>query len=123
MSDLTSGVILRSPFPVLCELLGRTVLPDSSMVIVSVTALLLALFDGINQETVFTSIDFTNHTYGQQPEFETTYFQEYLSKAKEYGLAVYLLEYKADCALSKRIDAYCEENGFLWYNADSLELC
>ena len=43
-------------------------------------------------------------------------------KAKEYGLSVYLLEYRADRTLSKRIDAYCSENGFLWYNADGIEL-
>lgn len=56
----------------------------------------LSLFDGTNQETVFTKIDFTNQTYGQQAEEETEYFQEYLSKAKEHGLSVYLLEYRAD---------------------------
>ena len=48
--------------------------------------------------------------------------EEYLSKVKEYGLSVYLLEYRADRALSKQIDAYCSENGFLWYNADGIEL-
>ena len=53
----------------------------------------LSLFDGTNQETVFTKIDFTNQTYGQQAEEETEYFQEYLSKAKEHGLSVYLLGY------------------------------
>ena len=82
----------------------------------------MSLFDGTNQETVFTKIDFTNQTYGQQAEEETEYFQEYLSKAKEHGLSVYLLEYRADRTLSKRIDAYCSENGFLWYNADGIEL-
>ena len=82
----------------------------------------LSLFDGINQETVFTSIDFTNQTYGQQSEADTEYFQEYLSKAKEYGLSVYLLEYRADSTLSKQIDAYCAKNGFIWYNADGVEL-
>ena len=82
----------------------------------------LSLFDGINQETVFTSIDFPNQSYGQQSEEETKYFQEYLSKAKEYGLSVYLLEYRADRDLAKRIDEYCSENGFFWYNADGIEL-
>lgn len=81
-----------------------------------------SLFDGVNQETVFTRIDFTSKTYGQQAEAETTFFQEYLSKVKKCGLSVYLLEYRADRALSKRINTYCLENGFLWYNADGLEL-
>ena len=71
---------------------------------------------------MFTSIDFTNQSYGKQLEEETEYFQKYLSKAKERGLSVYLLEYRADRALSKQIDAYCTKNGFLWYNAEGIEL-
>jgi len=82
----------------------------------------LSLFDGINQETVFTSIDFENKTYGKQTEEERAYFQAYLAKAKASGLMVYLLEYGADRELAKEIDAYCKENGFIWYNATSLDL-
>lgn len=82
----------------------------------------LSLFDGINQETVFTSIDFENHTYSKQDKKETEYFKDYLSKVKNYGLSVYLLEYGANHNLSKEIDAYCIENNFLWYNAKGLEL-
>lgn len=82
----------------------------------------LSLFDGINQETVFTCIDFDNKTYGKQQEEDTIYFQDYIAKAKNCGLSVYLLEYGADKKLSEEIESFCKENGFLWYNADSLEL-
>jgi len=82
----------------------------------------LSLFDGINQETVFTSIDFENRSYGLQKEAETDYYKEYLAKVKACGLSVYLLEYGADAALLKQIEAYCRKNGFVWYNAESLEL-
>ena len=44
-----------------------------------------SLFDGVNQETVFTRIDFTSKTYSQQAEAETTYFQEYLSGRTLHG--------------------------------------
>lgn len=81
-----------------------------------------SLFDGINQESVFTSVDVAERTYGNQPASISAYFQEYLSAAKECGLFVYLLEYRASKALAKRIDAYCATNGFLWYNAKSIEL-
>ena len=81
-----------------------------------------SLFDGINQETVFTTIYFKSKNYGRQRKIETLYFKAYLARAKNYGLAVYLLEYGADPALSRKIDSYCRENGFLWYNAKSLEL-
>ncbi len=82
----------------------------------------LSLFDGVNQETVFTAIDFDDESYGAQEKEETDYFKEYLSRVKNYGLSVYLLEYGADQNLSKKIDAYCLENGFIWYNAKDLEL-
>ena len=80
------------------------------------------LFDGINQETVFTSIDFERRTYGERTEGEGAFWQDYLAKAKQSGLSVYLLEYGADQGLAMRIDAYCRENGFLWYDAEGLEL-
>lgn len=82
----------------------------------------LALFDGINQETVFSSIDFKRKSYGRQGEEESAYFRSYLSRAKTCGLSVYLLEYRADPGLSAQIDRYCRENGFHWYNAEGLEL-
>jgi len=82
----------------------------------------LSLFDGINQETVFTSINFENNTYGKQTEEEKAYFQAYLTKAKASGLAVFLLEYRAGRELVKEINAYCEEHDFFWYNAEGLEL-
>lgn len=82
----------------------------------------LSLFDGINQETVFTKINFDSGTYSEQPESETEYFQSYLAEAKKHGLSVYLLEYSADEELAEKIDSYCKENGFFWYNAEGLEL-
>lgn len=81
-----------------------------------------SLFDGVNQETVFTSIDFEHRQYGVQAEADTLYFQEYLAEVKRCGLSVYLLEYHADTDLAGQIDDYCRKNGFLWYNAESLEL-
>lgn len=80
------------------------------------------LFDGINQETVFTDINFEEYTHGVRAQSESLYFREYIEKAKAYGLSVYLLEYGADEILSKEIDTYCKKNGFVWYNAEGLEL-
>lgn len=81
-----------------------------------------ALFDGVNQETVFTAIDFNDGTFHRQDAEETAYFQAYLQAVKEAGLQVYLLEYGADSALAQTIDAYCSENGFVWHNAKNLNL-
>ena len=82
----------------------------------------LSLFDGVNQECVFTKIDFTKPAYLSQDKESKAYYEEYLEKAKTAGLSVYLTEYRADSVLSQEIEQYCKENGFLWYNAESLEL-
>lgn len=79
-------------------------------------------FDGINQETVFTSINFKNKTYGKQKAEQHEYFTQYLKSVKQTNLSVYLLEYSANSELLKEIDEYCKENGFGYYNAPSLEL-
>lgn len=80
------------------------------------------LFDGINQECVFTGINFNNKTYGSQDKDETKRYKKYLSKVKKFGLEIYLLEYGAGTSNQKIIDRYCKQNGIKWYNADSLEL-
>ncbi len=80
------------------------------------------LFDGVNQETVFTRIDFDNKTYSAQKQIETEYLIEYLSLLKSKGLSVYLLEYGASSELEEKINTYCLEHDFLYYNAEGLEL-
>lgn len=80
------------------------------------------LFDGINQECVFTSIDFDNKSYGIQARDETKRYKEYLSKVKKAGLEVYLLEYGAGRSIQEMIDEYCKQNDFKYYDAESLEL-
>ena len=82
----------------------------------------LSLFDGVNQECVFTKIDFAKPAYLSQDKESKAYYEEYLEKAKAAGLSVYLTEYQANSELSQEIERYCKENGFLWYNAESLEL-
>ena len=80
------------------------------------------LFDGVNQECVFTDIDFENKTYKEKKESDRGYFKEYLSKVKKHIPEVYLIEYGANSNLIKEIENYCNENGFYWYNAKDLEL-
>lgn len=77
---------------------------------------------GVNQETVFTAIDFENATFYEQAKDEQEYFMEYLALCKDYGLDVFLLEYSNDGAPEKEIRRYCEKNGFAYYLSDSLEL-
>ena len=80
------------------------------------------LFDGVNQETVFTAIDFETETFHKQDAEETAYFKDYLQTVKDAGLRVFLLEYGAGEVLAREIDTYCKESGFQWYNAQTLNL-
>ena len=80
------------------------------------------LYDGINQEDVFTTYDFNKKKYGRQAKKNTDYYERYLKQAKKAGLDVYIVEYRAGRELSKKIDAYCERHGYKWYNADGIKL-
>jgi len=80
------------------------------------------LFDGVNQEEVFTQINFDNYTYKKQSDSEKKYYQNYLQKVKSKNLTVYLLEYGASSELEKEIAEYCQQNGFAYYNAKTYNL-
>mgnify|MGYP000869080031 CR=1 FL=1 len=80
------------------------------------------LFDGVNQESVFTKIDFAKNRYVAQDTETRTYYLDYLTRAKEAGLKVYLLEYRPTAKLAAEIQDYCEKNGFVAYLANEKEL-
>jgi len=69
------------------------------------------IFDGVNQECVFTSIDFKQNKYGEQSKKENTYFLEYLNKVKKHGKKIYLLEYGANKSIREKIVDYCKSSG------------
>ena len=80
------------------------------------------LFDGVNQESVFTKIDFAKNRYAAQDADTRAYYLDYLTRAKEAGLKVYLIEYRPTTKLAAEIQDYCEKNGFTAYNANGKEL-
>lgn len=79
---------------------------------------------GINQECVFTSIDFENDQLTEQEKDASEYYQDYLEHCKKAGLTVRLTEYAADRegALAEKIDRYCTENRFSYFIAPSKQL-
>ncbi|MBO7234002.1 MAG: endo alpha-1,4 polygalactosaminidase [Paludibacteraceae bacterium] len=80
------------------------------------------IIQAVNQETVFTSIDFEKETYGRQTEEDRLYYQEYIETCADKGLSIFLTEYGASAALQKEIEDYCRQHGFLYYIAPTLEL-
>lgn len=83
---------------------------------------LRGLIDGVNQETVFTAIDFDKGAFGAQSGDTRDYYLAYLACCKAYGLNVYLLEYGDDPAIRQQIERYCRQQGYVYAVADSLQL-
>lgn len=81
-----------------------------------------SILTGINQETVFSAIDFDADRLGTQNEADRQYYLDYIEKYGGRGAKIYLLEYTADKALEAEIAAYCEQMGFTFYVSDSIEL-
>ena len=80
------------------------------------------LFQGVNQEDVFTAYHFDTNTSSLQDSDTRRYYQDYLEKAKNAGLSVFILEYMANKELSKEVSVYCKEKHFQWYNAPDIFL-
>lgn len=64
------------------------------------------LFNGICQESVFTS------TTGVQKKSVTRYYKSYLKKVRRAGFDVIIVEYGANRSLSKRIKNFCRKNRY-----------
>ena len=80
------------------------------------------IMTGINQETVWSGIDFNKGTFIEQKKEERDYFCQYLEACKAEGMEVYLLEYTTDRKLIRKIEKYCKKQGFHLYISDTLEL-
>ena len=80
------------------------------------------IMTGVNQESVWSSIDFDSGTFGEQTSETRDYFCKYLETCKADGVEVYLLEYTTNQKLIKKIKEYCKEQDFHFYISSSLEL-
>ena len=79
--------------------------------------------DGINQECVFTSIDWDNESFGMAEAEDEEYFKAYIEKYAAQGAVIYLLEYSEDPQhVHSIVDDYCYDHKFAYYISDSLEL-
>ncbi len=77
---------------------------------------------GINQESVFSAIDWEGGKFKTATAEDRSYFTEYLEKYADRGVDIYLLEYTTDPLLVMRIKSYCKKHGFYYYISGSLEL-
>ena len=77
---------------------------------------------GVNQECVFTDIDFDTGRLTRQDADTTRYYQAYLELCQRNGLTVYLLEYGADKTLLREMEEYCDKRQFGFYVSPSIDL-
>ena len=80
------------------------------------------IMTGVNQESVWSSIDFDSGTFGEQTSETRDYFCKYLETCKADRVEVYLLEYTTNQKLIQKIKEYCKEQDFHFYISNSLEL-
>ncbi|MFV0516940.1 MAG: endo alpha-1,4 polygalactosaminidase [Aminipila sp.] len=80
------------------------------------------LITGINQENVFTSINFKDGTFHPQNVKTKQYFLNYLKLCKDFGLQVYLTEYGHNDTTEKEIHKYCNQKNYNYYISSSIQL-
>lgn len=80
------------------------------------------IMTGVNQESVWSAIDFDKGTFYEQTMETRDYYCKYLEACQADGMDVYLLEYTTDKKLIHKIKKYCNEHDFHFYISNSLEL-
>lgn len=80
------------------------------------------IMTGVNQESVWSAIDFDKGTFHEQTKETRDYYCKYLEACQADGMDVYLLEYTTDKKLIQKIKKYCNEHDFHFYVSNSLEL-
>lgn len=80
------------------------------------------IMTGVNQESVWSAIDFDKGTFYEQTKETRDYYCNYLEACQADGMDVYLLEYTTDKKLIQKIKKYCNKHDFHFYVSNSLEL-
>ncbi len=81
------------------------------------------VMDGINQETVFSKINWNKtDSFGKASAEDLEYFTDYVERYGSLGADIYLLEYTKDKKLVCDICAYCRKHGFRYYASPTLDL-
>lgn len=84
----------------------------------------LIQISGVNQECVFTNINFEENTLVEQDADTSQYYRTYLEECGEAKLAVYITEYldNGNETLTNTIENYSSEHNFIFYISSSKAL-
>ena len=77
---------------------------------------------GINQESVFTRIDWETGSFHGSFKEDREYFLKHLGKYSDMGVDIYLLEYTKNPFIAMMVKNYCDKHGYKYYISNSLEL-
>lgn len=80
------------------------------------------ILTGVNQETVFSAIDFEKNELIAQSKENQDYYLNYLDTLDEAGKEIYLLEYTTDNWIAKEIKNYASKRDWQYYISNSIEL-
>ena len=80
------------------------------------------VLDGVNQESVYTSINWEDESFGVNSKEDREYFSDYLDAVVSEGKDAYALEYATDRNIAESALKYAESKGYGIYISDSLEL-
>ena len=80
------------------------------------------ILDGVNQESVYTSIDWTDNSFTLNDEDTREYFLDYLKEVMDAGKDAYAIEYADDSSVQKKAKELANTYGYAVYISDSLEL-
>lgn len=81
-----------------------------------------AILDGVNQESVYTCIDWDNDSFGINTEEDREYFSDYLNTVLDDNKDAYVLEYTNDTEVEEEAYNYASKMGYIPYISHSLEL-
>lgn len=79
------------------------------------------ILTGINQETVFTAIDFDHNSFGTAEKEDHIYFKDYIESFADQA-DIYLLEYTKNPFWGWQAELYGVTHGYSVYVSDSIEL-
>ncbi len=80
------------------------------------------VLDGVNQESVYTCIDWDNDSFGINTLEDREYFSDYLNMVMDDDKDAYALEYAIDSEIEAEAIEYDSDMGYITYVSHSLEL-
>lgn len=80
------------------------------------------ILDGVNQECVYTSIDWENKSFLVNNPEEREYFLEYLRLVMDAGKDPYAIEYTTDARIASKARELAASSGYTVYIAPSISL-